>query len=166
MHNPLDHEHPGLGHDDLEATATPSPTSTSTSTTNRNVLSFEDFSFHAFDELDDDQRWSTWSSVERLMRGPQPRPAWVVTEDGAIDTELGVLKTGKEADVFLVERAVPGDPARASLLAAKRYRGADHRQFQRSVSYTEGRQIRKSRDARAAAKATSFGRAVAASHWA
>jgi hypothetical protein len=30
----------------------------------------------------------------------------VVTEQAAIDTELGVLKTGKEADVFLVERAV------------------------------------------------------------
>ncbi|MGH3504710.1 MAG: serine protein kinase RIO, partial [Nocardioidaceae bacterium] len=132
----------------------------------RNILSFENFSFHAFDELGEDRRWSTWSSVERLMRGPQPRPDWVVTEDGAIDTELGVLKTGKEADVFLIERAVPDDPDRTSLLAAKRYRGADHRAFQRSGAYTEGRQIRKSRDARAAAKATSFGRAVAASHWA
>ena len=35
------------------------------------------------------------------MKGPEPRPDWVVTSSGAIDTDLGVLKTGKEADVFL-----------------------------------------------------------------
>ena len=44
-------------------------------------------------------------------RGPEPRPDWVVTSASAIDTELGVLKTGKEADVFLIERAVPGSTA-------------------------------------------------------
>ena len=48
------------------------------------------------------------------MRGPEPRPDWVVTSSGAIDTELGILKTGKEADVFLVERADPHDPTAAS----------------------------------------------------
>ena len=47
------------------------------------------------------------SSVEPLCRGPEPRPDWVVTSQAAIDTELGILKTGKEADAFLVERAVP-----------------------------------------------------------
>ena len=44
-----------------------------------------------------------------------------MTDLGAVDTELGVLKTGKEADVHLLERAVPGAAA-SSLLAAKRYR--------------------------------------------
>ena len=29
----------------------------------------------------------------------------MITESAAIDTELGILKTGKEADVFLLERA-------------------------------------------------------------
>ena len=37
----------------------------------------------------------------------------MITDHAAVDTELGVLKTGKEADVHLVERAVPGT-ARAS----------------------------------------------------
>ena len=60
--------------------------------------------------LGDGQRWSTWLDVEPLCRGPEPRPDWVVTSQGAIDTELGILKTGKEADVFL-RRA--GRPARA-----------------------------------------------------
>ena len=71
------------------------------------------FDFEAYDDLDDDgQRWSTWLSVEPLCRGPEPRPDWVVTSQGAIDTELGILKTGKEADVFLVERADPARPRR------------------------------------------------------
>ena len=45
-----------------------------------------------------------------------------MTSQGAIDTELGILKTGKEADVFLVERADPLDPAGGVVMAAKRYR--------------------------------------------
>jgi len=125
------------------------------------------FSFTAAAELEPDQRWSTWSSVaQRLAHGPQPRPDWVVTEDGAVDTELGLLKTGKEADVFLLERAVPGDPDRSVVLAAKRYRSEDHRSFHRSAAYTEGRRTRNTRDARALAKKTSHGRAVAAGQWA
>ncbi len=63
------------------------------------------FDFQAYDEVADGQRWTTWYDVEPLSRGPEPRPDWVVTSRGAIDTELGILKTGKEADVFLLERA-------------------------------------------------------------
>jgi RIO kinase 1 len=128
------------------------------------------FKFHAVDEeLGPDQRWSTWLDVERGSRGPDPRPDWVVTEQAAIDTELGVLKTGKEADVFLIERAVEaiGDnPAKSSLLAAKRYRTEEHRSFHRSTAYVEGRRTRNSRDTRAMAKKTSHGRSVAAGQWA
>jgi RIO kinase 1 len=128
------------------------------------------FSFFEVDEqLGPDQRWSTWLDVERGSRGPEPRPEWVVTEQAAIDTELGVLKTGKEADVFLVERAVQaiGDnPAKSSMLAAKRYRTEEHRSFHRSTSYVEGRRTRNSRDSRAMAKKTAHGRSVAAGQWA
>ncbi|MFE6970031.1 serine protein kinase RIO [Isoptericola sp. NPDC057653] len=114
-----------------------------------------------------DQRWSTWTSVTKGQRGPEPRPDWVVTADAALDTELGVLKTGKEADVFLVERAVPGDPDRRSLLAAKRYRGRDHRQFHRDGEYTDGRRVRRTRDQRAIEdRKSSWGKAVAATQWA
>ncbi len=70
-------------------------------------------------------RWSTWDDGQH---GPAPHPDWLVTELAAVDTELGVLKTGKEADVHLVERAVPGTP-RGCVLAAKRYRSAEHRMF-------------------------------------
>jgi RIO kinase 1 len=124
------------------------------------------FDFAAADDPGEGQRWSTWLDVEALCRGPEPRPDWVVTSAAALDTELGILKTGKEADVFLLERAVPDDPAQGVVLAAKRYRDADHRSFQRSSIYTEGRRTRNTRDARALSKKTAHGRAVAAGQWA
>jgi RIO kinase 1 len=124
------------------------------------------FDFRAYDDPGDGQRWSTWLSVEPLSRGPEPRPDWVVTSQAAVDTELGVLKTGKEADVFLLERAVPGDPRQSVVLAAKRYRDEEHRTFHRSSTYTEGRRVRNSRDSRAMAKKSAHGRAVAAGQWA
>jgi len=121
------------------------------------------FDFTLVDEaLGDDQRWSTWLSLERLARGPEPRPDWVVTDDSAVDTELGVLKTGKEADVFLIERTSRTHPDRSVVMAAKRYRSAEHRSFQRSTVYTEGRRVRDTRDMRAMAKGTAHGRAIAA----
>ena len=97
------------------------------------------------DELGDHQRWSRWEDLEALMRGPEPRPDWVVTSSGAIDTELGVLKTGKEADAHLLHRGVPGSeaPGESVVLVAKRYRGADHRDFHRSAAYTDGRTVRR-----------------------
>lgn len=121
------------------------------------------FSTH---EPGDDQRWTTWTSITPSQRGPEPWPDWVVTSDGAIDTELGIVKTGKEADLYLIERAVPDDPSRHSVLAAKRYRGTENRDFHRSSVYEEGRRTRRSRDARAMAKGSSYGRAIAADHWA
>lgn len=114
----------------------------------------------------DDRRWSNYWDVERLCRGPEPVPDWVVTDRAAIDTDLGVLKTGKEADVFLVERGVEGQPDKAVVMAAKRYRTEEHRSFQRSDTYTEGRRTRNSRDTRAMAKKTEHGRAVASGQWA
>jgi RIO kinase 1 len=124
------------------------------------------FEFRTSEDPVEGQRFSTWLDVEPLCRGPEPRPDWVVTSQSAVDTELGILKTGKEADVFLLERAVPDDPARSVVMAAKRYRGDEHRTFHRSAAYTEGRRVRSSRDGRAAAKKSAHGRAVAAGQWA
>ena len=123
--------------------------------------------FRAYDEdLAANQRWSTWLDVEPLMRGPEPRPDWVVTSQGAIDTELGILKTGKEADVFLIERADPLEPVGGVVMAAKRYRDTDHRTFHRAASYTEGRSMKRSRDIRALKRKSTWGRLVAAGEWA
>jgi RIO kinase 1 len=114
------------------------------------------------DELAPGQRWSTWDDIG-VLAGPEPWPDWLITSDAAVDTELGILKTGKEADVFLLERA---DADAGVVLAAKRYRGLDHRLFSRDAGYTEGRRMRNSRDRRAAAKGTRHGRAVEAGQWA
>jgi RIO kinase 1 len=126
------------------------------------------FEFEAYDDLADGQRWSTWLSVEPLCRGPEPRPDWVVTSQGAVDTDLGILKTGKEADAFLLERAVPGSDAvgESVILVAKRYRGTDHRNFHRAASYTEGRSVKRSRDERALKRKSTWGKVVAAGEWA
>jgi RIO kinase 1 len=125
------------------------------------------FDFEAYDDPDDDsQRWTTWYDVDPLCRGPEPRPDWVVTSRGAIDTELGILKTGKEADVFLLERADPHDPEGGVVMAAKRYRSTEHRTFHRAAAYTEGRSMKRSRDERAIKRKSTFGRLVAAGEWA
>ena len=83
----------------------------------------------------------------------------------AVDTELGILKTGKEADVFLLRRGVPGTD-RSCLLAAKRYRAAEHRMFQRDSEYLEGRRVRESRVNRAIAARSAAGRAMISTQWA
>lgn len=103
--------------------------------------------------------------ASRASQGPQPPPPWVVTSSAAIDHDRGIVRTGKEADVFLVERVDPrtGD---SCLLAAKRYRSAEHRLFHRDATYLEGRRVRRSRENRAMANRTEFGRAVIAGQWA
>ena len=109
----------------------------------------------------DEPPYSTWDVAQH---GPDPLPDWVVTDHNALDIELGILKTGKEADVHLVRRALPGHPE--CLLAAKRYRSSEHRMFHRDAGYQEGRRTRKSRDSRAMAKRTAYGRDIAAGKWA
>jgi len=121
------------------------------------------------DGLGEGRRWSTWDQSSPTEKGPEPYPEWLVTDLGAVDTELGVLKTGKEADVFLIERSVPdtgSGPGRSCLLAAKRYRSAQHRLFHRDAGYLEGRRVKESRMNRAIAGRTDFGRQLIAGQWA
>jgi RIO kinase 1 len=137
-------------------------------------------------------RWSTWGEGDL---GPEPRPDWLVVADGAVDSRLGVVKTGKEADVHLVERWMPAAQASeqsaspapgfagsagsavsaaslasaapaSCLLAEKIYRGNDHRDFHRDAGYLDGRRTRESRLDRAVANRTRFGLKVIAEQWA
>jgi RIO kinase 1 len=113
---------------------------------------------------DPDYDLPSYSSWDTATHGPQPIPDWVVTELSALDTELGILKTGKEADVHLVRRGVRGGAQ--MLLAAKRYRPAERRMFHRDAGYTDGRRVRRSRENRAMARRTEFGRELLAGQWA
>jgi RIO kinase 1 len=108
------------------------------------------------------ERWSTWDVA---THGPRPRPDWVITDLGAVEADLGILKSGKEADVHVVRRWVPGTE-RTTLLAAKRYRSADHRMFHRDAGYLEGRRVRRSREMRAMARRTNFGKELITGQWA
>src|SRR6185312_4582705 len=120
--------------------------------------------FDTTDGLPEGDRWSTWDQSIPTQRGPRPHPGWLVTDLAAVDTELGILKTGKEADVFLIRRGVPG--GRSCLLAAKRYRDPGHRMFHRDSGYLEGRRVRESRVNRAVASRSAFGREAIAGQWA
>jgi RIO kinase 1 len=119
----------------------------------------------AVDGLPEGDRWSTWGQPAASERGPRPYPGWLVTELAATDTELGILKTGKEADVFLLRRGVPGTD-QSCLLAAKRYRAAEHKMFHRDSAYLEGRRARESRISRAVASRSTAGREMISLQWA
>jgi RIO kinase 1 len=108
------------------------------------------------------ERWSSWDGAQH---GPNPRPAWVITDLGAVDEDLGILKSGKEADVHVIHRWVPGSDVDV-YMAAKRFRDSDHRMFHRDAGYLEGRRVRRSRETRAMARRTDFGKQLISDQWA
>jgi RIO kinase 1 len=113
-----------------------------------------------WDDVDDDPLASTYLFADH---GPQPVPEWVITENAARQYELGLLKTGKEAEVFLVEREL-GD--RRQLLAAKRYRKPAERAFRDDARARAGRKTGDRRIDLAVAKGTQRGKEFRAYLWA
>jgi RIO kinase 1 len=79
-------------------------------------------------------------------------------EEGLIDTVVRQLMSGKEATVYVVRR---GDET----LCAKIYKAATQRSFRQAVDYTENRKVKNSRQARAMAKGTRYGRQAQESAW-
>jgi RIO kinase 1 len=65
-------------------------------------------------------------------------PSGIITEDYTDDEEIGLLKSGKEADVYLVRRH---GRDRSCLLAAKRYRPVEQRAFRNDAIYRAHRRI-------------------------
>ena len=79
-------------------------------------------------------------------------------EEGLIDSVVRQLMSGKEAMVFVVQC---GDETRC----AKVYKEATHRSFRQAVDYTENRKVKNTRQARAMAKGTKFGREATEAAW-
>jgi RIO kinase 1 len=79
-------------------------------------------------------------------------------DDGLIDGVVRQLMSGKEAMVFVVRC---GDETRC----AKVYKEADKRSFRQAVDYTENRKTKNTRQARAMAKGTRFGRKAQEDAW-
>jgi RIO kinase 1 len=104
-------------------------------------------------------------------------PDWLPT--GVVEDEtIGLLKTGKEAEVFVVERRSLDD-GRRCLLVHKRYRPttvtikgtieaagfAKARSFVNDSIYHEGRRFRRSRDQRAVERMTARGKRLLDDRW-
>ena len=90
------------------------------------------------------------------MKAP-PRLQTLI-EEGLIDTVVRQLMSGKEAMVYVVRI---GDETRC----AKIYKEATNRSFRQAVDYTENRKVKNSRQARAMAKGTKFGREAQEAAW-
>ncbi len=90
------------------------------------------------------------------MKAPARLQALI--NEGLIDSVVRQLKSGKEADVFVVRSG-------GETIAAKVYKEAQQRSFRQAVDYTENRKVRNSRQARAMAKGTKFGREQQEAAW-
>lgn len=106
----------------------------------------------------------------------RPTPDWLIDEPYTED-DLGVLRSGKEAQINLIERR--SSDGRTALLARKRYlprqvtsKGSleamgvqQASMFRHDVQYREGRQFRKSRDRRAVEQMTTYGKRLLQDRW-
>ncbi|MBF5040146.1 serine protein kinase RIO [Methylophilus sp. 13] len=87
-----------------------------------------------------------------------PKRLEPLLEDGVIDEVMRQLMSGKEATVYVVRC---GEETRC----AKVYKEANKRSFRQSVVYTEGRKVKSSRQARAMAKGSKYGKQAQEEAW-
>jgi RIO kinase 1 len=87
-----------------------------------------------------------------------PKRLQPLIDEGLIDSVARQLMSGKEAMVFVVRC---GDETRC----AKVYKEAAQRSFRQAVDYTENRKVKNTRQARAMAKGTRFGRQAQEAAW-
>lgn len=87
-----------------------------------------------------------------------PKRLEPLVEEGLIDEVLSQLMSGKEATVYVVRCG-------AETRCAKVYKDAKQRSFKQAVSYTEGRKVKNSRQARAMEKGTRYGRQMQEELW-
>ncbi|GGU59756.1 serine protein kinase RIO [Pseudomonas laurentiana] len=87
-----------------------------------------------------------------------PKRIEPLVEDGLVDEVLRPLMSGKEAAVYVVRCG-------QHLRCAKVYKEANKRSFRQAAEYQEGRKVRNSRQARAMAKGSKYGRKEAEEAW-
>lgn len=78
--------------------------------------------------------------------------------DGIVDEILGQLKSGKEADVWLVSH-------NGETVAAKVYKEREFRSFKNNAGYKEGREVRNTRTQRAMNNGSRFGQKASEDAW-
>ncbi|MGL4207228.1 MAG: PA4780 family RIO1-like protein kinase [Aeromonadaceae bacterium] len=87
-----------------------------------------------------------------------PKRIQPLVDDGLVDDVIRRLKSGKEADVYVVRCGT-------EIRCAKVYKEASQRSFKQAVQYQEGRKVRNSRDARAMERGSKFGRKQQEESW-
>ena len=85
--------------------------------------------------------WKLEDSLEHLV------------EEGVLTEVVGRLKSGKEADVYVVRYG-------GEIVAAKVYKDRAQRSFKNNAAYKEGRSVRNSRSQRAIDSGSKFGKAA------
>ena len=85
-------------------------------------------------------------------------PLETLLADGVIEEICGRLKSGKEADLWLVRHG-------SEIVAAKVYKARQTRSFRNNAAYKEGRQVRNTRTQRAMERGSRFGHAAAEEAW-
>jgi RIO kinase 1 len=111
---------------------------------------------------DDEEEDPGATTYPVAVHGPEPTPPWLITSGEARQVDLGLLKTGKEADVHLVERR---SGQAVNVLAAKRYREFEDRLFRNDARYRAARRTGESRLDKAMAKGNKAGMAFRARLW-
>src|SRR5688500_13145983 len=81
-----------------------------------------------------------------------------LVDEGLIDTVVRQLMSGKEAMAYVVRCG-------ERTCCAKVYKEATQRSFRQAVDYTENRKVKNTRQARAMAKGTKFGRQAQEAAW-
>jgi RIO kinase 1 len=87
-----------------------------------------------------------------------PKRLQSLLAEGLIDNVVRQLMSGKEATVYVVRSGT-------ETLCAKVYKEATQRSFRQAIDYTENRKIKNTRQARAMAKRTRFGRQATEAAW-
>ena len=87
-----------------------------------------------------------------------PKRLLPLVEEGLVDEVMRQLMSGKEAVVFVVRCGT-------EIRCAKVYKEPEKRAFRQAVQYTQGRNVKNSRRARAMEKGTKYGRKELESAW-
>ena len=87
-----------------------------------------------------------------------PSPLIPLFDDGIIQEVIRPLMSGKEASVYMVR-------AQNQVCVAKVYKEANNRSFRQRSAYAEGRAVRNTRQRRAMAKGSKYGKALLEAQW-
>ena len=106
------------------------------------------------------------SNYPDSRHGPQPPPDWVITTGARASTASAASSRPAKRPTSTSSSGPTPPPAGRRCSPPSATAAAEHRMFHRDAGYLEGRRVRKSRETRAMATRTDFGRQLIAGQWA